>query len=242
MTKLLYLENMYQYECLANIMRIVDQDGRKALILDQTIFYPQGGGQPSDTGIIKIRQPEQGNELILNIIDVRHIDDEVYHYCDNLDLGPELLMGFQAMCIIDIGKRTLNSRLHSIGHLLDLALLTLGVERLRPIKGYHYPSGAYVEYEIIDSEFKSADRAYLASSEFINTLEQECNRIISLGSEVHIQIESTEHANNRPNRIVFYGDYGVACGGTHVANLKDIIQMKIRKVKFDKDKVQIKYE
>ena len=42
-------------------------DGRNALILDRTIFYPQGGGQPADTGFIHV----SGSDLKFVIQDVR---------------------------------------------------------------------------------------------------------------------------------------------------------------------------
>ncbi|MFI9222576.1 alanine--tRNA ligase-related protein [Peribacillus castrilensis] len=49
----LYLEDSYLKECSANIVSIQD----RFVVFDQTIFYPGGGGQPCDRGIIK-----QGDE------------------------------------------------------------------------------------------------------------------------------------------------------------------------------------
>ncbi len=46
MTKLLYLDDSYLKECDAIIQSVAGNE----VILDQTIFYPRGGGQPSDTG------------------------------------------------------------------------------------------------------------------------------------------------------------------------------------------------
>jgi len=51
-TKLLYLENMQQLECTAYVEAVEQQDGKAIVYLDQTVFYPQGGGQPYDTGTI----------------------------------------------------------------------------------------------------------------------------------------------------------------------------------------------
>ena len=52
MTNLLYLENTYLFNSKANIEKIDHLEKRKYLVLNQTIFYPQGGGQPSDRGYI----------------------------------------------------------------------------------------------------------------------------------------------------------------------------------------------
>jgi alanyl-tRNA synthetase len=51
-TKLLYLEDMDNCSCVAKVAEVISEDGRAVVILDQTIYYPQGGGQPYDTGTI----------------------------------------------------------------------------------------------------------------------------------------------------------------------------------------------
>ena len=43
-TKLLYMYDMQSLECDANIMSIRKEEGKTIIILDQTVFYPQGGG------------------------------------------------------------------------------------------------------------------------------------------------------------------------------------------------------
>ena len=55
MTRALYLEDSYLKECTATIVRVMEG---KRVVLDQTIFYPRGGGQPHDTGKIV-----RGNEV-----------------------------------------------------------------------------------------------------------------------------------------------------------------------------------
>lgn len=48
MTTLIYLENFNILEHPAHVIAIFDEDGRTVITLDETIFYPQGGGQPYD--------------------------------------------------------------------------------------------------------------------------------------------------------------------------------------------------
>ena len=60
---------------------------------------------------------------------------------------------------IEAENRFDNARIHSAGHLIDIAINRAGRSDLKPSKGYHYPEGPYVEY-IGDVEEK--DRESLA--------------------------------------------------------------------------------
>ena len=73
-TKLLYMEMMQLLECKATVEEIKDLGEDKfSAILDQTVFYPQGGGQPFDNGIIK------NENAVFNVSEVRFIDGQVHH-------------------------------------------------------------------------------------------------------------------------------------------------------------------
>jgi Ser-tRNA(Ala) deacylase AlaX len=52
----------------------------------------------------------------------------------------------QVKCNVDEAKRRLFARVHSAGHLLDIAMTKAGRPDLKPSKGYHFAEGAYVEY------------------------------------------------------------------------------------------------
>ena len=47
---------------------------------------------------------------------------------------------------VDEAKRRAYAQYHSSGHLLDMAFKRLGIDSLKPGKGYHFTTGAYVEY------------------------------------------------------------------------------------------------
>ncbi len=65
-TNLLYLADSGLLETEALIIGFLDaEDDSKAIILDSTIFYPQGGGQPFDQGVITI------DEEVFNVIAVK---------------------------------------------------------------------------------------------------------------------------------------------------------------------------
>ena len=100
-----------------------EADGRYAIELDRTLFHPQGGGQPSDSGWI--------DEQVVMTVATR--GDSVLHIVEQpLPLG-------EVKIRIDASARQLHARLHSAGHLLGLAGEQLG---WRPVKAHHWPRGA----------------------------------------------------------------------------------------------------
>src|SRR5438128_12322903 len=73
MTERLYYSDAYLREFDASVVRVDRRDGRTAIVLDRTAFYPTSGGQPFDTGTI-------GRLRIIDVVD----DDtgEIAHIVD----------------------------------------------------------------------------------------------------------------------------------------------------------------
>ena len=70
MTNPLYLDDAYLKECEATVSAVNDS---KYIILDETIFYPKGGGQSYDTGIITKESD------IFNVVYVGKFSGEISH-------------------------------------------------------------------------------------------------------------------------------------------------------------------
>ncbi len=71
-TKRLYFDNAYQTEFEAEVLGKMEYQGKLAVILDQTVFYPEGGGQPSDYGKLSdvtVEQVLEHDGKILHILD-----------------------------------------------------------------------------------------------------------------------------------------------------------------------------
>ncbi|KAK6930152.1 Alanyl-tRNA synthetase, class IIc, N-terminal, partial [Dillenia turbinata] len=215
------------------------EDGRRAVILESTIFHPQGGGQPSDTGFITF--PNSNSKFVVQ--DVRSKDGIVFHYgsLENEDsnsnsneelLISEIQQGIQVSLHVNEPRRTLNSRLHSAGHLLDVCVLNVGLlTHLEPNKGYHFPDGPFVEYKgTIPSDLQTKQKE----------LELEANALISRGGKISAALVPYEEAlklcggclpdyipKGSTPRIIKIGDNpGCPCGGTHVHDISEIISMK----------------
>jgi hypothetical protein len=122
------------------------------IILESTVFHPQGGGQPYDTGIIY-------NETTKAIIDrvicsretniVKHVGTIHVNVEEGsqLELQPQCLFptGSPVFVQVDTDRRNILSECHTAGHVVDAAMARCH-QLLPPLKGYHYLDGPYVEY------------------------------------------------------------------------------------------------
>jgi len=234
MTQLLYLQDTYLFKSTASVLEIRTlEDGRTAVILDQTIFYPQGGGQPCDTGIIT---KDQSKFLVT---DVRlDASGTVYHMgtFQQAMFAP----GDSVELEIDQDRRMRNAKLHSAGHLLDCAVTQLGLQ-VKPSKGYHFSDSPYVEYvgEIANTP------------EMIQAIQTNIDALIEANLPVIIQELSCEQAlqqgikapEGKSARIVgFQGFEPCGCGGTHIKSAGQIGRIFIRKIKSKGGFIRISYE
>lgn len=130
-TQLIYLDDSYQKEMDAQILDAQpDGDGKYKLILDKTVFYAMGGGQPSDQGTLT--SPSWNGEVYL--VQVR--DGELWHFV-NAKEAPSV--GDSVHGVINWDRRYKNMRYHSGGHIIDFALFLLGYspKQLNPQKADH---------------------------------------------------------------------------------------------------------
>ncbi len=98
-----------------------------AATLQSTIFHPQGGGQPFDTGWL-------GDSRVLRVTQEA---DRVVHYLDQpVQPGP-------ITARVDALRRKLHTRLHSAGHLIGNAGEALG---WMPIKAHHWPGEGKITF------------------------------------------------------------------------------------------------
>lgn len=236
-TELLYLEDFSRLESEAKIVEVSQENDKDILILDQTAFYPQGGGQPYDKGAIN----SSSGKFVVE--EVRFVDGIVKHI-GKIEAGT-FSEGETVTCLVDKERRDLHSRIHSAGHVVDLAVTELKLNWI-PQKGFHFPEGPYVEYT---GSLERFDKEKLKTD-----IEKLCNKFIQEGREIKLLFMDKEKMasvchfvpgyipEGKPGRVVMFGDFGIPCGGTHVNNLKEISQMTIRKIKPNGDIMRVAYD
>ncbi|MEX5550552.1 alanyl-tRNA editing protein [Pseudomonas pergaminensis] len=142
------------------VLSCTPHEDQFAVILQSTIFHPQGGGQPFDTGWL-------GESSVLRVIQE---GDRVVHYVDRpLAPGP-------ITARVDEQRRALHTRLHSAGHLIGNVGETLG---WMPIKAHHWPGEGKITF--IRGETAQAMEA--------ETIQQQVNRWIAADYPRHMNLK-----------------------------------------------------
>lgn len=131
MTIPMYLHNAYLKEAEGTILEVIKENEKRwQIVLDQTIFYPRGGGQSTDQGIL-FTDSWKGK-----VAQALQKEDKIVHYVES-DQPPAV--GTLLRESLDWERRYLQMRLHSAGHVVDFALYLLGYSPapLMPLKGDH---------------------------------------------------------------------------------------------------------
>lgn len=238
-TTLLYLEDFDVTEANVAVMKVYDvDDARQVLELDQTCFYPRGGGQDWDQGVIR------GSDAEFTIEQVRLDEDGTVQHIGRITRGT-YSAGDAVACAVDTVRRQANTRLHSAGHLIDMAIDQLKLPWV-PGKGAHYPHMSFVEYNtgefVVDEVTKQTIQVkvneLLAHGDYDNKI-----MFIPVGEMgKYCRHVPNNIPTNKPARIVLYADdFGIPCGGTHVRRVRDIGEVEITKVKSKKGITKVSY-
>ena len=117
----------------ATVLAVEPLDGGQgwAVVLDQTIFHPQGGGQPADVGTL---EGETGAPFAVSM--VKKGPTGVVRHEGTSAAAPAFAAGSRVRCAVSEPARLLNARVHSAGHLIDVAMTNCGMaSRRRRTKG-----------------------------------------------------------------------------------------------------------
>lgn len=219
MVKALYLDDSYLKEFDAAVESVKDD---KYVVLSETAFYPNSGGQLHDTGKF-IKDNEE-----FNVVYAAKFGDVISHEVDK----PGLKQGDKVKGVIDWDRRYRLMRSHTAAHVLSAI--------------FHKEIGALItgnqldlEKSRIDFNLENFDR------EKINDYVVKGNELIDKDLPISVSYISREEALQKPEiaklakglpegikeiRIVAIGDFDEqADGGTHVKSLKEVGHLEIVK-------------
>ena len=222
------VETFVGYDAFENevkITRIRKVDSKKdgvlyQIVLDNTPFYPEGGGQIGDKGVLIF-----ANQTI-EITDTKKENNLILHFTKQLPTNLEAV----AVAKVNTDLRAASSKNHSATHLMHLALRTV--------------LGTHVEQKgsLVNSEYLRFDFSHFSkvADEQLKQVEQAVNK------QIELQLKLVEYRNipikealNKGAMALFGEKYGDAvrmiefgesrelCGGIHVNNTSEIWHFKI---------------
>jgi len=208
----------------ANIVkyREVETKGKKyyQIALDNTPFYPQGGGQVGDSGVLK------QDSVIVKVIDTKKENDLIVVTAKEFGLDVNLSLTAE----VDVTRRKLAQANHSATHLLHL--------ELRNILGTHVEQkGSFVSADYLRFDFSHFQKV---SQEQLKEIEGKVNGLIfqnlQLDENRSASMEDATKAGammlfgekyGDKVRMICFGDSVELCGGTHVTQTSEIRLFKI---------------
>jgi Ser-tRNA(Ala) deacylase AlaX len=238
-TALLYLQDTYRFTGETKLVSHGKDETKGAyIVLEETIFYPQGGGQPSDVGTIELLE----TSTTLNVHFVSFVNGRVHHYVKEADVLDNLKAGADCVMKIDSERRLKNAKSHTSGHLIANIVESLAPE-LVGIKGYHFPEGPYVEFKGKLSSMTNAELTekltLVAKEKIVSSVEVIAREVdpdtLKQTGEFHLP------AGKKARVVQISGYEAVPCGGTHLKNLSELKEIAIRKIQTPKDTTRVAY-
>lgn len=209
MTRRLYYEDAYLTEFEAVVTECRQSDGGWEVFLDQTAFYPEGGGQPCDFGML-------GD---VSVVDVQEKDGAVCHLC-----SAPLEAGVRVHGRIDRNRRLAHMREHSGEHIISgIICKKHGCSNV----GFH-----------MGKDFVTIDFSCLLTEEDIAEAERLANEKVLENVEIiaeypdeqtlrSLDYRSKKELTGAIRIVTVPGADVCACCGTHVARTGEIGPVKV---------------
>ena len=203
----LYYVNPYQTEAVSTVVSCEAVKGGWCVELDQTIFYPTGGGQPCDLGTIGTAE----------VVDVYEKDERIFHICRE-----PVTVGETVRCRIDWARRFMLMQQHSGEHIVS------GIIHAR--FGYHNV-GFHMGSDVITIDF-SGEITY----EEMQEVERAANevvyrnlpcRVVYLQEDSTVQYRSKKELSGQVRLVQFADVDSCACCGLHVRQSGEVGIIKL---------------
>jgi len=220
-TEELFRESSYAKSCEATVVAINDLGG---IVLDRTVFYPSGGGQPGDAG--KLKRADGSLTMIATTVYEKD-RSAIVHVPAEGESAPEV--GETVQCIVDWDKRYAHMRVHTALHLMCAVLPY-------PVTGGSIGQGeGRLDFDIPDAGLDK------------DALTEELNKLIGQDHPVSIRWITDDELEAQPDlvrtmavkpptgtgkvRMIAVGDVDLQpCGGTHVGATNEIGTVEVTKI------------
>jgi len=230
-TEKLYYDNQQRTEFEAVVLDVFERDEGYDVVLDQSMFYPEGGGQPADHGSLTT------DDVTAEVLDVQIRDDVILHHTDRDPGKGEFVRGQ-----IDIDRRHRLMRHHTATHIIGHAT--------RQVLGDHIrQAGAQKGTASSRMDVRHYERI---TRQEVKQIEHIANQLVMENISVKQEWPHRNEAEKAHGfdlyqggippganiRLIHVGDDVQACGGTHVSRTGEIGTIKVLKTEPVQDGVE----
>jgi alanyl-tRNA synthetase len=214
-TERLYYDDQTRMEFEAMVLEVREREAGYDVVLDQTMFYPEGGGQPADRGTLSTE------ELTTDVRDVQLVGDVVVHRTDGDPGTGEFVRG-----TVDSERRLRHMRHHTATHLVGHAAREVLGEHVRQAGAQKGTESARLDIRHYES----------VSREQLEAIERRANNFVMADDPVKQEWLDRNDAEDEHGfdiyqggipegeqiRLIHAGADTQACGGTHVSHTGEV--------------------
>ncbi|MBE2222118.1 MAG: alanyl-tRNA editing protein [Anaerolineae bacterium] len=222
-----YYEDAYTTQFQANVVEKIIENKRQGLILDETYFYPESGGQPADWGKINGRS--------LTHISIRESDEAVVHWLDG-DMGDVQVV----TAVIDWPRRFDHMQQHTGQHILSQAFIQIA--EAETLSFHLTENNLTIDVDRVDMTEAEITAVELRANQAVWANHPITVRFVTQDDVASLPLRKVPPVRNGRLRLIDIENYDLtACGGTHVSHTGSVGLIKIVKQEKRGDKTRIEF-
>jgi alanyl-tRNA synthetase len=229
-TDRLYYHDSFLYDFDARVLEAFDSNGRCAIVLDRTAFYPTSGGQVYDLGMLIAN----GKQIAITEV-ADEEDGRVLHFTSQT-----LSVGTQVHGSVDAARRLDHVQQHSGQHVLSAAFIRLFN---MPTVSFHMgEESCTVDLEASGLTASQTQKAELLANEVIAEDRPVSIRFVPLEEARQLGLRKLPPKQTGDLRLIDISEFDLtACGGTHVRATGQIGSILLRKIEKVKQGVRVEF-
>ena len=244
MTERLYYQNSFLYDFTASVEAARElADGRCALLLDRSAFYPTSGGQLFDTGWVEFVSANNEEPLALPKLRVSEVvedeaDGAILHVVENLT--GLLNLPLRVRGFIDVERRQDHMQQHSGQHILSAAFLKLFEA---PTVSFHMgDESCTIDLDTQGLSAAQLEQAERYANQFVWDDRQVLMHDVTPDQARQIGVRKLPDVAHETLRLIEVRGVDLcACGGTHVKTTGQIGNIQLRKVEKVKQGIRVEF-
>jgi alanyl-tRNA synthetase len=230
MTERLYYHDSFLYDFDARVIESFPSNGRHAIVLDRTAFYPTSGGQVHDLGLLRADQKE------ISIAEVADAEDgRILHYT-----AEPLPAGAAVHGVVNSARRRDHMQQHSGQHVLSAAFIQLFN---MPTVSFHMgEESCTIDLQTSGLTVAQAQQAEFLANEIIAEDRAVTIRFVPLEEARQLGLRKLPPKQTGDLRLIDITNFDLtACGGTHVRATGQIGSILLRKIEKVKQGVRVEF-